>query len=51
MRNILIGFILIFLDFNLNLGGSKIGFMPDFLGYIIVIKGLEEMVGESTLFA
>ena len=51
MRNILIGFLLIFLDFSLNLGNSKIGFMPDFLGYIIIIKGLEEMVGESTLFA
>jgi hypothetical protein len=50
MRNIFTGFILIFLDFSLDLGNSKIGFIPDFIGYIVIINGLEEMVGESTFF-
>ena len=50
MRNIFIGFILIFLDFSLNLGNSKIGLIPDFVGYIVMINGLEEMAGESSLF-
>ncbi|NLL00695.1 MAG: hypothetical protein GX271_08565 [Clostridiales bacterium] len=50
MRNILIGFILIFLDFNLKLGNSTIGLIPDFIGYIVMIRGLEEMIEESTLF-
>ncbi|MDF2944652.1 MAG: hypothetical protein K0S01_3510 [Herbinix sp.] len=50
MKNIFIGLILIFLDFSLNLGNSKIGLIPDFIGYIVMISGLEEMAGESTLF-
>lgn len=50
MRNIFIGFILIFLDFNLNLGNSQIGLIPDFIGYIVMIKGLLEMAQESQLF-
>jgi hypothetical protein len=50
MKNILIGFLLIFLDFNLNLGSSQIGLIPDFAGYIIMINGLAEMAGESPLF-
>ncbi len=50
MKNILIGFIFIFLDFNLNLGNSKIGLIPDFIGYITMISGLDELAGESSLF-
>ncbi len=50
MQNIFIGFILIFLDFNLNLGNSQIGLIPDFIGYIVMIKGLLEMAQESQLF-
>ena len=44
------GFLFIFLDFSLNLGNSKIGLIPDFIGYIIMIKGLEEMAEESNFF-
>lgn len=50
MRNILIGFIFIFLDFNLDLGNSRIGLIPDFVGYIALINGLVEMSKESPLF-
>lgn len=50
MKNIFIGFLLIFLDFNLNLGNSQIGLIPDFIGYIVMINGLMEMSGESPLF-
>jgi len=50
MKNIFIGFILIFLDFSLNLGNSKIGLIPDFVGYIVMINGLKEMAEESALF-
>lgn len=50
MRNIFIGFMLIFLDFNLNLGNSQIGLIPDFAGYIVMINGLREMADESPLF-
>lgn len=50
MRNIMIGFLLVFLDFNLNINASKIGLLPDFIGYIIMGKGLLEMAGDSSLF-
>lgn len=50
MRNIFIGFILVFLDFNLDLGNSRIGLIPDFIGYYVMIKGLEELIGESDFF-
>lgn len=50
MRNIFIGFIFIFLDFNLDLGNSRIGLIPDFIGYIALINGLVEMAEESPLF-
>ena len=50
MGNLFIGFMLIFLDFNLNLGNSTIGLIPDFIGYIVMIKGLEQMDKESAFF-
>lgn len=50
MGNIFTGLILIFLDFTLNLGGSQIGLIPDFVGYIFMLRGLEEMEAESSNF-
>lgn len=50
MRNIFTGFILIFLDFNLNIGNSQIGLIPDFAGYIVMLSGLEELARESDIF-
>lgn len=50
MKNILIGFILIFLDLNLNFGNTRIGFLPDFVGYMIMISGLVEMTNDSPFF-
>lgn len=50
MRKIFIGFIWIFLDFNLNLDHAEIGLIPDFIGYIFLAKGLAELAGESLLF-
>lgn len=50
MRNIFIGLLLIFLDFNLNLGNSTIGLIPDFIGYLYLIKGVDELIKESEFF-
>lgn len=50
MGNICIGYILIFLDFNLNLGNCTIGLLPDFIGYICMINGLRELESESSNF-
>jgi len=50
MKKIFIGLLLVFLDFNLTLNNSQIGLIPDFIGYIVMVKGLEEMTDESPLF-
>ncbi|MFA9376020.1 MAG: hypothetical protein ACERKZ_04615 [Lachnotalea sp.] len=50
MRNILVGFILIFLNFTLTLNNSRLGLIPDFIGYFIMVKGLVQMSEESPLF-
>ena len=41
----------IFLDINLDLGSTRIELIPDFLGYIFIIQGLAELIGESERFA
>lgn len=51
MSNIFIGFLLIFLDFNINLGNSTIGLIPDFVGYIFLVKGIDDLVSQTVLFA
>lgn len=50
MNNIGIGFLLVFLDFNLKFNGSQIGLIPDFAGYILMRNGLSEMASESEQF-
>lgn len=50
MKNIFIGFLVIFLDFTLTIGRYKIGLIPDFIGYIVLINGLSEMSEESVKF-
>lgn len=50
MRNIFIGFLLVFLDFNIDINTCRIGLIPDFIGYIVMINGLKEMVHESRCF-
>ena len=51
MSNTFIGMLLVFLDINLNIGRITIGLIPDFIGYIIMAKGLEELSHESLYFA
>lgn len=50
MQNIFYGILLSFLNFNFNIGDSKIGLIPDFLGYILMFKGVEELAMESDDF-
>ena len=42
--------IFIFLDFDLNIGNSKIGLIPDFIGYIYMYKGAAELIVYSEKF-
>lgn len=50
MNNIFIGFVFALLDFNLDLGSVRIGLIPDFIGYILITKGLAEMSIHSNIF-
>lgn len=50
MRQIFWGMLFLFLDFNLNLGSSSIGLIPDFAGCIFLIRGLDALAGESVRF-
>lgn len=50
MKNIFIGLLFIFLNFDLNLGNMKIGLLPDFVGYFLMIKGFDELIKESEFF-
>ena len=50
MRNIFIGFFLIFLDLNLTFDTSVLGLLPDFVGYLFLLRGLKELEARSTRF-
>lgn len=41
----------IFLDFNLDLGVNRIGLIPDFIGYIFLINGLNELSYKNVRFS
>lgn len=51
MRNIFVGLLFVFLDFNLDLGGARVGLIPDFIGYILIYQGLGEISLLSGWFA
>ncbi|MDI9508984.1 MAG: hypothetical protein QM217_04120 [Bacillota bacterium] len=50
MNCIFLGFLILFINFELNLDGSTVGLIPDLLGYMIMIRGLNEMAEESFIF-
>lgn len=50
MRNIFIGLLFVFLNFNINMGNSSIGLIPTFIGYIYIGKGLIELAEQSEWF-
>ena len=50
INRIFIGMIFLFLDFNLDFNGSRIGLLPDFIGYIFILRGLNELAGFSSCF-
>ena len=50
MNLILIGLSLIFIDITVAFGAHHIDFTPDFIGYIILLAGCSQMIGESEKF-
>ena len=51
MKSIFTGMLLVFLNFNLDIGAMRIGFIPTFLGYISMVRGLSELAGLSSQFS
>lgn len=50
MSSIFWGFLLTFLDFNLTAGTSIIGLLPDFIGFLLIAKGLNALGTKSEFF-
>lgn len=50
MQNIFLGFLFEMLDFNLDIGASTIGLIPDFIGFWLLNKGMSELSTESDIF-
>ena len=44
MEKIFIGMLLVFLDFTLSIGNSTMDIIPDFIGYILMMKGILELI-------
>lgn len=45
------GFLLVFLDFSLNLHGHEIGLLPDFVGFLLIFRSANRMSGYSVRFS
>jgi len=50
MGNLFWGFVFILLDFNITVNNSVIGLIPDFIGFILIFRGLNELRNFSTKF-
>jgi hypothetical protein len=50
MSSLFNGMVLLFLNFHINIGRSSIGLLPDFLGFIYIVKGAKELSNESEFF-
>lgn len=50
MQNLFIGLLLDFLDFYLDFGTMKLDVIPDFIGYILIYKGLVQLQANSPWF-
>lgn len=50
MQTIFYGFLFVFLDFNLNLNGVVLGLLPDFVGFLLIARGLREIEALNSRF-
>lgn len=50
MNRLFWGLFFVVLDFNLNLGSAKIGLLPDFVGWYLLMKGMETLAEENRYF-
>jgi len=50
MRKLFWGFFFIYLNFNLNVNQYSLNVLPDFVGYIFLMKGMDLLKEESSFF-
>jgi len=50
MKKLFWGFFFIYLNFNLTFNGHQLNILPDFVGYILLLKGMGELAEESACF-
>ena len=51
MSSLFIGFLLILINIDIQLNSSTIGLLPDFIGFIFIAKGLNELKNVSSYFS
>ena len=51
MKVLLLGMLFVYLDLNLDLGGHILDVLPDFVGYLLMARGLSGLRRESGSFA
>lgn len=50
MKKLFFGFLLLFLSFHLSINDHRLELLPDFVGYLLLMKGMDELAGESGYF-
>ena len=50
MRNLFIGMVLVFLDVKIGLGEHTLDVLPDFAGYLLMLRNLEALSNHSERF-
>lgn len=51
MKKFFWGFLLVFLNFHLNINQHSLNLLPDFAGYLLLFQGTKELEGESGAFS
>ena len=50
MDKLFVGLLFVWLDMTVGVGSMKINILPDFLGYIFMVQGLETLMDKSAYF-
>ena len=50
MSRLFWGLVFVGLNFDITLGSAAIGLLPDFVGWFLLMKGMEELAGENRHF-
>lgn len=50
MNRLVLGMLFVFLDIPLELGSATLELLPDFVGYLLMMKGLRKLAQDSAVF-